>query len=620
MKFSKEGLDIKKIRWPELTLILIAVICFWQMYSVRLKNDSYRYVIASDGAGYYAYLPAGIIYQDFKYEFADGRTDKKINAFGAELSFFCSRTNEGKLINKYFLGTSLLMLPFFLLAILFSWLFGYPIDGYSYLFQTTICLSGIFYLLVGLWFLRKLLSRLQIRDKIISLVLLTLFLGTNLFHYTVEEPSMSHVYSFATIAFFLYHSIAFLQDTQKRNLIWACISLVLICFIRPTNMVTVLLIPFLFSICDRPLSFIREHVRIKNLLIPFGVALLLLFMQLGTYKLSVDHWYADSYNGEGFNFLKPHVREVLFGFRKGLFIYAPVLLLSIIGLFFFPKRKNILFLLPYVLINLWIISSWGDWGYGGCLGLRPYIDSYAVFAIPIAFLLQAVTNRIATFVTGSAIVFFLALNLTQHYQYHRNILPYDMMDFQKYSRLFFDIDPKLCGIYSPEPWLQGILPKDCKEIFKVKRNFDTDSAHWNQRGVVRNKLNFSEPGAVRMDDSINMSADIFVPIRGVIPDSLLDRAWVKVKAKVWLADKHSDSKMVFSFLDDKTNYSWNGYFIIQRVSESKSWQDYEFAMKVQKPQTGNGQLAVFVLTDDKQLMYVDDLELSYWIEPTVVKW
>jgi hypothetical protein len=114
----------------------------------------YGFCINGDGKGYYAYLPATFIYHDQPFNFIQ-KTEKKYYPESTRCDF---RVNvKGKLVNKYFIGTALLWSPFFLLAHLLSHVLDLPLDGYVPLYQYSILIAAVFYLWLGLFYLRKLL-------------------------------------------------------------------------------------------------------------------------------------------------------------------------------------------------------------------------------------------------------------------------------------------------------------------------------------------------------------------------------------------------------------------------------------------------------------------------------
>lgn len=616
-RISRNGIEIGTLNWSKAVWLLIAVVSFWHLFYVRLNGDSWKYVIRSDGAGYYAYLPATFIYHDLTYKFTEVGSKTYRIGDGCDVHFFGARTLEGKRINKYFIGTSVLELPFFLAAWSLSAVFDYPTDGYSFLFQAFICLAAIFYLLAGLLCVRKLLLKLNFKDKTVALVLLLLFFGTNLYQYALEEPSMSHVYSFAAISFFLLTAFQLSEKYSTKKLILLTLSFALVVLIRPVNGVIIFALPFLIPSAVGLKTFFQNIFADKKGMFFASICLLLpFFFQTLAWKFTTGNWIEDSYVGENMHLAHPHMITILFGWRKGLFIYTPILLFSLIGLFFIRPVKRAVLLFIFLFINTWIISSWHDLAYGGSLGMRPFIDTYAVFAIPLAFLLEAIRKKIAVIFSVAVFGFLVFLNLFQHYQYHLGILPYDEMTWDKYKRIFLLHEKIYSGIFIPGGDELGKLPSGSKLIRSYKRTFDNDAKTYsNQVSVVNDKISFSQPSCAKLVDSIKYCADLFVPVYFAVPESLFPKTWVNVKAKVWMKDLGCNAKMVFTFKDNNQTYYWNGFYLVHRIDKKETWCDYSFAIPMPTPQNNTELVSVYVLKDDNSLMYVDDLEISFWQTP-----
>lgn len=78
---------------------------------------------------------------------------------------------------------------------------------------------------------------------------------------------------------------------------------------------------------------------------------------------------------------------LLFSRDRGLFIYAPIFIFAIFGLYSMLKNKNmeVAILLALVLVNLFVYGSWGDpWG-GWAYGTRYLIVSMSILAIAIGY-------------------------------------------------------------------------------------------------------------------------------------------------------------------------------------------------------------------------------------------
>lgn len=173
-----------------------------------------------------------------------------------------------------------------------------------------------------------------------------------------------------------------------------------------------------------------------------------IFTQLILWRIQTGHFIFDSYHEEGFNFLAPQFFNILFSYKKGLFIYAPVLFIACGGLLALLLTKR------YYLFSTWlfffimltyILSSWHAWEYGCSFGSRPYIDFYAVFFIAFAFLLQ----YLRTWLKGIIIILALLtapICVIQAKQYKEYILLWIGMDKEKYWTVFLEQAPRFKGL------------------------------------------------------------------------------------------------------------------------------------------------------------------------------
>jgi len=112
--------------------------------------------------------------------------------------------STGSYLDKYPIGVAVLVLPFFLLGHFLSIIMGYPTDGYSFFYQHSVGLSGLFYMLAGIYLLKKNLRKYFSEEITLATLLAALF-GTNLFHYGTYDSIFSHTFSF-----FLFSALIFL--------------------------------------------------------------------------------------------------------------------------------------------------------------------------------------------------------------------------------------------------------------------------------------------------------------------------------------------------------------------------------------------------------------------------
>ena len=125
--------------------------------------------------------------------------------------------------------------------------------------------------------------------------------------------------------------------------------------------------------------------------------------------------------GSKWYFLNPWFR-VLVGPEKGWFLYTPVAIMMILGLFYLNKSPYKRSVLVFLLINIWIIISWSDWTYGASYSTRALVQSLPVFALPLASILSKMTaKKHRIILTSLLFILLVVLNLFQMNIYNKGI-------------------------------------------------------------------------------------------------------------------------------------------------------------------------------------------------------
>nr|WP_294862319.1 hypothetical protein [uncultured Fluviicola sp.] len=429
------------------------------MYLLGTKSDR-RYgwtnekshdatTIVSDGAGYYGFLPYWFIHHAEGFEFMnvinvkypdDGFTDN------------LGRLENQRLYDKYYTGTAQCLTPFFLIGHAQASLDGSDLDGYSRPYQLWMDIGILCYAFLGLVCLFFILRRLKLSYLSVYLSLIGLVMGTNLCFYTYHDIPYSHVFSFALVNAALLLWLKWTQDQKRSALVWFAFFLSLSIMIRPTNILIVCVLPFFFESSKAfvsNLKFIFQKSHLKIILSAVIVFLIPVFIQLLTTHAQTGKWSLNPYSDEGFdNWKDPYFWEILFGFRKGMFIYAPFLLLMIPGLVlcFFKARRLFYGILVFTVTATYILSSWWCWWYGGGLGMRSMIDFYGILVIPIAFL---VTNSNGFWKIVSVLFIAGSIHVYQTYerQFDLHILHYDYMNYPMWKKVFLKEEARLNFMY-----------------------------------------------------------------------------------------------------------------------------------------------------------------------------
>lgn len=426
--------------YSKLAVLLILIVGLW----VQLNHAKWNRVaddIRYDVACYYMYLPAIFVQNDLYL-------DKFVREaeHDHESTYCVSVAPTGYRVMKFSSGMAIMYAPFYLMAHILAPLNGFEQNGYNSFYSQWIHLGVLVYLFVGLWALMLLLRR-YFTDKVTAFTLLVITLGTNLFYYMTLEPNMSHAYSFSLIAVALWSMMKWHDRPTWLRSLGLGLLLGLIALIRPTNIL--LLLPLalygVLSLSDMG-DRLAKAWQYKWQLIWMGCCFLLPWIpQMIYWKTMTGSWMFYSYRDEGFNFLAPHIMDGLFSYRKGWLLYTPVMLFGLLGiplLFRYAKQWAITVSL-FVPINIYIIFSWWCWWYGGSLGQRPMIDSYAIMAIPMAAFISYLVNKGRTAAIVTTLVFTLLIghSLFQTAQRNYEAILWDGMTKEAYWDSFLRLKP-----------------------------------------------------------------------------------------------------------------------------------------------------------------------------------
>ncbi|MCU0433785.1 MAG: hypothetical protein MUC87_10060 [Bacteroidia bacterium] len=419
-------------------ILLGLLICAITVSNIRLSKHFWQYSIISDGRGYYAYLPAIFLYNDLHFGFYE-QTDKEFTDAHNRADY--RATVNGKTVNKYFCGTALLQTPFFLAAKISGAIAG-DYSGYSKRYVAFMHLGALCWLGLGLFCLRKFLLRYHAAPLTATLICLIILFGTNLFYYVVAEPMMSHVYSFALISCFLLQSNKWMQEGKPMQLLSIAALLALIVLVRPVNGLIVLWLFVEAGSVQKLFSRIKESFQK-----PWSVicsALLftaILSIQPIIWKVQTGSFFIDAYGEEGFRFGTFHFFDFLFSYRKGLFVYVPLTLLALVGLIplYRENKTKAIFIALFLIVIIYILSSWWMWYYGGSFGPRVMIEYLPVFAL-LLFLcfnsLKKMVPRVSVAVITVLLVVFCQL---QTLQYRYEIIHWSEMNKEKYWEVFLQL-------------------------------------------------------------------------------------------------------------------------------------------------------------------------------------
>jgi hypothetical protein len=420
-------------------LIISIILLTYRISYPKDKSETPFKVTTWDALGYYFYLPSIFIYHDIKKLRWFPEVDKKYSVSGGTVYQAYIYEKSGNYVFKYYGGVAIMEIPFFFIGHWVAKIGGHKLDGFSPPYQYSIAFGAIFYCILALFLLRKVLL-FFFSDITTALTLLFVLLASNFIQYVSVDGAMSHSFIFPLYVLILYFTIKWHQkpDRISASVIGLIIGLATIS--RPTEAI-MFIIPLLWNTQTKELAAEKwqmvkqnkEHIYYACIFGFIGV-----FPQLLYWKITSGSFVYDV--GSSWDFLTPHIK-VLIGWEKGWFIYTPIAIFFIIGLFFvkkFPFRKSVI---TFCLINIYIIISWRCWRYGASYSCRALVQSYPVFALAFAAFIDQISLkkwRYLFYLLGFYLIF---VNLFQLKQYNEGIIHYDENNRKYYCSIYLNPHP-----------------------------------------------------------------------------------------------------------------------------------------------------------------------------------
>lgn len=424
------------------------ILFVWIVAAIGFQTWRRGEVIRYDVSSYYSYLPAVFIHQNLSFSHLNPED---------RFTLWYETLPDGRRYQRMTIGMAILYLPFFLLAHGTALVAGFEADGYSLPYAAALVFSGLFYAALGLWVLRKSLLDL-FAPAVTDLTLLLIGLGTNLLYYTSMAAAYSHAFSFFLFALFFRLTVRRNKAPCFREVLLAGTVYGLMVLIRPTNAL-IALVPALYVVLSAADLRLAIRTVFRSIWIGMAAAVVVCLPQAFYWKYATGHWLFYTYHFERFFFLQPHVVDFLFSYRKGWLVYTPLMLFALAGFVFLYRRNRplTLALLTFLLLHIYVASSWWSWWYGGSFGQRPMVETYALLAFPLAaFVAFMLKQRIwVRWVIGGLLAFCVWLNGFQTLQMRLGILHWDAMTREAYWHCFLRLSrPDDLDFYLQKPDLE----------------------------------------------------------------------------------------------------------------------------------------------------------------------
>ena len=597
------------------------------MISVFVIGYPPNNTLCYDVFGYYMYLPLTFKYNDVTIQNYSTITHILDTYHASETFYQAVKWDNGSWVMRYPIGLSVLFTPFYFIADGITKFTNYPSDGFSKPYQLSILYGCLIYSILGLYFVKKILL-LFFDDFTSAVTLFCIALGTNyFFHVSMHgQGAMSHNILFSLYAIIVYLTIKWYQTFSVKTIVLLGVFIGITALCRPSEIISIF-IPLFYGIInwqdfkDKIQLLLKYKSQISGFI---AVVLLVGFIQFAYWKYASGKFIINPYGsgnpGEGLELFHPHILEVLFSFRKGWFIYTPIMLFTMIGFWQMYKHNKNLFapVFIYFIINFYIVSSWSCWWYGACFGVRSLIPSYAVLSIPFGyFIVYSFKNKLK-YITISLISFFISLNLFQSWQMYNGI-----MDSTNMSRAYY-----------LSTFLQTKAPSEEQKKLLLIGKFSNGIEEFTKDDSLTHTLSFANIINFEKEnkninpkflcDSIHHSGNHSYITSSVNPNcpaiefmykDICSKSYTWIKASVWVFSRYpADSiNAVFSIELKHRGYTfkYKGHPIDNINYKANQWNKLEYYYLIPDDlRSKKDEIKTFFSNKSNYPIYVDDLMLQ----------
>ncbi len=287
------------------------------------------------------------------------------------------------------------------------------LNGYSDIYQISVGIGNILYMLGGLYAVYLLLKK-YFSEKVAVITTALLFFTTDLFYYGSWDVINSHPFSFFLSSILVY--FFFCKFTYKWNqwiLLGALIGGLILTRTQEVVFGIFLLGALLkYWLTDKEVIFKKLQNLIIFGLLGFLGVVLITFPQLLLLQYVYHGLFNSPYVLQGsFHFLTPQLLGVLINSKTGLLFTSPSVVVGVIGLILLAKQKKYIGVtgLALFLLEYYVIASWLFWDQAASYGIRMLIATLPIVALGLGYVIKNTAKRFSyklAYVVGVLLFFF----------------------------------------------------------------------------------------------------------------------------------------------------------------------------------------------------------------------
>jgi hypothetical protein len=364
----------------------------------------------------------------------------------------------GRPINVGSLGPALLWSPFYALAhgaVVTARAAGAAVaaDGFSSPYAAAVAFGSAVYAFLGLLLAHDALTRHGGFSVVAAtLAVAALWLATPVLYYMTLAPAFSHACSLFAVSLLVWvwlRARARGGETGAPLADWALVGLAGgLCGLVREQDALFLVVPMAGLFLDalrtrRPAAFLARAA------VAGACAALVFLPQLFAYRALNGRFGPTPLVTRKMDFLSPHFLQVLFDPGHGLFVWAPLLLVAVVGLaLLVGRRQEVAACLAMgLLLQFWINGAVESWSQAGAFGSRRFVGATPVFAWGLASVVTAVLPRLRTGATVAVLAVFAWWNVSLMIQFGLKLMDRQRLSWPRVAvNQFTEVPPRLVRV------------------------------------------------------------------------------------------------------------------------------------------------------------------------------
>lgn len=572
-------------------------------------------IISYDVFGYYIYLPLSFIVEGDSQDALHYLNEIKTTYESSETLYQIQHLPNGDFVMKYTSGWAVCYAPFFFIAHGIASLTGYATDGFSQPYQISIFIGSLIYTLIGIYFLFK-IARYFFQKRLAIILLVSIILGTNyLLHITMfGQNAMTHNLLFTGYTLIVWLTIQWYEKRKIKTILLLGVVCGLVILTRPTEIVC-LLIPLLWPLGKEIKRYQLFKKKFWQLFVFAAIVILIGSIQLFYWKIQTGHALFFDYGNpaEGLDFLAPHTLDTLFSFRKGWYIYTPLMFLATLGFIplFVKNRRLFLPLFLFFIANLYLVSSWSCWWYAASFSQRALIPSMVIMCIPLGYLIIYfwAKAKLIRSIFAIIVILIIALNIFQTVQFYKEVIPGDRMTKAYYMATFGSLAPNqklkdellLVNRQNPEQ----VNFRDTKRYTKRVVHFN----NFEDSSGANNQMSYSGSHSMKLNLPNTFTPAFNLPFNELTSK---DHAFIRITARVYKTEQAGDSPslLIASFEYQEETYNWQSQSI--ETIETNQWGEAEMIYLTPETRTLNDKIKVYLWHRSNTDLFIDDFKVEVY--------